>query len=190
MKIAETKLHSVTPYSQGRLINIPWLPKELPNDFEKRTWRERCHSDKDGYIIIPPMAFCNALKEAARFLSESIRGKGKQTYTKHFEAGVLVQEPLHLTLKKAEIEGEWVFVPSDGRRGGGRRVLKCFPLIPEWKGLVIWYIFDDLITEDVFRRTLVTAGDLIGLGRFRPSNRGYYGRFKVESVTWVAPEPA
>ena len=28
------------------------------------------------------------------------------------------------------------------------------------------------------------AGKFIGIGRFRPRNNGYYGRFDVESVDW------
>ena len=188
MKIAECVLVSSTPYSQRTYYEGPKLPKESDKDFEARTWKEHCHVDKDGYIFIPPMAFANVIKEAARYLSLPIQGKGKQTYTKHFESGVLVPEPLRLSVTKDTVEGEWVFVPSDGKRGGGRRVLKCFIFIREWKGKVVFYILDDIITEDIFRQVLKTAGDLIGIGRFRPSHWGYYGRFKAEKVTWVAQE--
>ena len=185
MKIAECTLESVTPYSQGRYYDVPKLAKELPEAYERRTWRERCHVDKKGHLIIPPMAFTNSLKEAARYLSLQVPGKGKTTFTKHFEAGVLVSDPLSLPLTKDAVEGEWLFVPSDGRRGGGKRVLKCFPLIREWKGKVLFYILDDIITKDVFAQVLQTSGNLIGIGRFRPRNLGYYGRFKTVEIVWV-----
>ena len=66
----------------------------------------------------------------------SIPGQGKKTYTKKIEAGVLVAEPLVLRQKLKDIDGEWLHVPSDGRRGGTTRVEKCFPLIREWEGEV------------------------------------------------------
>jgi hypothetical protein len=161
------------------------MAKELPGDYEARTWRERCHVDKDGFIFIPPMSLTNSLKEAAKYLSLPIPGKARQTFTKHFESGVLVQDCITLPIKSADVQGEWLFVPSDGRRGGTTRVEKCFPLIHEWKGKAIYYVLDDIITEDAFKQVLEVAGSLIGIGRFRPRNCGYYGRYKCVGMTWV-----
>lgn len=93
-------------------------------------------------------------------------------------------EPVVLPVKKENVEPDWEFVPADGRPGGSRRVEKCFPLIMSWKGKVTYYIMDDIITEDIFEQVLNASGNLIGIGRFRPSKRGYYGRFKVNQITW------
>lgn len=173
-------LKSVSPYSQSRFHNEPKLEKESHNDYEERTWTEKTHFDDSGRIFIPPMAFKNCLSECAKYLSMQIPGKGKATYTKHFEAGVMVVDPLVLDLKKEDIKGEWLHVPSDGRRGGTKRVLKCFPYIPSWSGDVFFHVFDDTITESVFKYHLEQAGKFIGIGRFRPRNNGFYGRFSVE----------
>ena len=140
---------------------------------------------QDGYIYIPPMQFSNSLKNAAKILNLSIPGQGKAKYTKNFEAGVLVFEGIKLPIKIDDVKGEWIHVPSDGRRGGTTRVMKCFPLIPEWKGTVTYNIFDDIITKDVFEQVIRASGELIGIGRFRPRNWGYYGRFIVEDIKWV-----
>lgn len=184
MKIATCKLKSVSAYSQSKHHQTEKKPKELHGDYEERTWRERCNVTDDGFIFIPPMSFANSLKEAAKMLNLSIPGQGKAKYTKNFEAGVLVPEGLVLPTKKDDVHGEWVFVPSDGRRGGTTRVMKCFPLIPNWSGTVTYYISDDTITKEVFEQVLRASGQLIGIGRFRPRNWGYYGRFSVESMKW------
>lgn len=184
MKIAIAKLESVSPYSQGRYHNTDKKEKELPKDHETRTWREKCHFNEDGDVFIPPMAFANSIKEAAKYLSISIPGQGKSKYTKNFESGVMVVDPLVIPMKKEDLIPEWVFVPSDGRRGGTTRVEKCFPLIPKWQGEVTYYIADDIITEEVFDKVLRASGQLIGVGRFRPRNCGYYGLFKVVSIKW------
>ena len=184
MKVAIAKLISVSPYSQSKHYQVEKLPKELHKDYEARTWRERMHYDEEGYVFIPPMAFKNCLSEAARYLGIQIPGKGKSTYTKHIEAGVLVTEPLRLNIKKDDVKGNWLFVPSDGKRGGGARVEKCFPLIPEWSGEVTFHVLDETVTKEVFLNHLEQAGAFIGIGTFRPRNNGYFGRFKVESLEW------
>ena len=186
MKTALASLESVSPYSQSKYYETPHLAKELHKDYETRTWKDRCHINDKGFIFIPPMAIKNALSEAARFISMQIPGKGKSTYTKHFEAGILVTEGIILDIKKDQVQGEWFFVPADGQRGGSKRVLKCFPVIPHWQGDVTFYVLDDLLTEEVFLYHLEQAGNFIGLGRFRPRNNGFYGRFKVNEIAWEA----
>lgn len=184
MKTAICKLVSVSPYSQSRFHNTEKKDKESPADYEERTWREKCSHNKQGQIFIPPMAFANCIKQAAKYLGLKIPGGGNEKWTKNFEAGVMVSEPLMLGHHIDDLESEWLFVPSDGKRGGGSRVLKCFPLIREWKGDVTFIIVDEKITKDVFEYILKQAGQLIGIGRFRPRNCGYYGRFIVESIKW------
>lgn len=184
MKTVIATLQSVSPYSQSRFHNTDKLEKESADDYEKRTWMERCHYNKDGHVFIPPMAFKNCLSEIAKYLSMQIPGKGKATYTKHFESGVLVMDPVVLPYKRGNIDGEWLHVPSDGKRGGSKRVPKCFPFFPEWRGDVSFHLLDDTITEEVFKYHLEQAGKFIGIGRFRPRNNGYYGRFKVNEVVF------
>lgn len=184
MRICEAKLESVSAYSQSRYHDTEALDKENSKDYEARTWRNRLHADQSGTVFIPPMAFKNALSEIAKFLSIQIPGKGKSTYTKHFEAGVLVTDPLSLGVNKNDVTGEWLFVPADGVRGSGKRVLKCFPVIQNWHGTVTFYVLDETITPDVFEKHLTESGQFIGIGRFRPRNNGYYGRFRVLSTKW------
>lgn len=184
MKTATVTLESISPYSQSRHYQAEKLPKELAKDYEARTWRERMHVTEAGDIFIPPMAFKNCLSEIAKYLGMQIPGKGKSTYTKHFEAGILVTDPLVLPLKKDDVKGEWLFVPADGRRGSGKRVEKCFPVVPRWTGQVVFHVMDETVTQDVFKHHLEQAGAFIGIGRFRPRNNGYYGRFCVAGMEW------
>lgn len=184
MKTVIAKLESMTPYSQSKHYDTEKLDKESPADYENRTWRDRLHVNEDGEVYIPPMAFKNCLSEIAKFLGKQIPGKGKSTYTKHFEAGVLVMDPLLLGIKKEDVLHETYFVPADGRRGSGKRVTKHFPVIPKWSGEVTFYILDETITKSVFQEHLQEAGKFIGIGRFRPRNNGFYGRFSVKSINW------
>lgn len=190
MKKAIVTLEGLAPYSQSRFHNTEKLNKEGAGDYEKRTWIEKAHWDDEGRLTMPALAFKNAIAEAAKYLSEQIPGKGKATYTKHFEAGISVVEDSLVSIKgetvtRENIVGDTLHVPSDGRRGGGSRVLRTFPTIGKgWTATIEFLIFDDVITEDVFRRTLLQAGQLIGVGSFRVRNNGTRGRFKPTAIEW------
>lgn len=181
MKECRVTLESASFYGQSRFHNKEKLEKEGHNEYEKRTWMDRAHYNEDGKMFIPPMAFKNCLAECAKYLSVQIPGKGKATYTKHFVSGIMVTEPLVLNETRKTVKGMWLHVPSDGVRGGTKRVLKCFPYVERWKGDVLFHIFDETITEDVFKYHLDQAGKFVGVGFFRPKNNGYWGRFKIVS---------
>lgn len=185
MKKAICKLKSVSTYGQSKFHQTTKLNKELSADFEDRTWRERTHVDEKGFLFIPGTQFANSLREASKYLSLSVPGKGKSTYTKHFESGIMVLDNVPLPVKKEDVKSVTVFVPSDGRVGGGKRVIKHFPIVHNWSGVVTYHIIDDIITADIFEQVLRASGQLIGIGYFRPRNRGYYGRFEVESIEWI-----
>lgn len=185
VKQAVCKLKSTSPYSQSRHIEEPKKNGENAIDYEARTWRLRLHTDKAGHIFIPAMAFTNSLAEAAKYLSMPIPGDRQKTFTKHFEAGVRVIQPLTLPLKAKDVDFDELFVPSDGKRGGGKRVTKYFPRIDAWEGTVTYWIADPVITEEAFTRAIHASGTLIGIGRFRPKNLGYYGMFEVKDIKWV-----
>jgi hypothetical protein len=186
MKTALVTISGISPYSQSKFVRVDKLEKESASAYEERNWRERLHVDEQDNVIIPPMAFKNCLAEAAKYLSIQIPGKGKATYTKHFEAGVLVVNPLVLNLKKQDVAHEWLFVPSDGKRGGGTRVQKCFPVIhaEQWGGEVEFLILDETVDQKIFEHVIREAGRFIGIGRFRPRNNGYYGRFDIKKIKW------
>ncbi|HUS96051.1 MAG TPA: hypothetical protein VMX97_04850 [Hyphomicrobiaceae bacterium] len=185
MKTATVRLSSVSPYSQSRAHETAKLDRETADLYDKRTWREHCHVTSDGNIFIPPMAFKMGLDKAATMLGRQIPGKGKATYTKFFLSGVLCSEPVVLDIKKADVVGERIYCNADGKRGSGKRVWRIFPTIPEWQAVVTYHVLANEITTEVFEDHLKQAGSFVGVGRFRPENGGYYGRFKVESVEWT-----
>lgn len=184
MKKVVVRVQGISPLSQSRCLESPKIERETHDEYERRCCRERIHSTQDGDVYIPPMAFVNCMCEAAKRLSIPIPGKGKSTYTKSFDAGLMCTEPMMVGVKKDDVPIEKLFVPSDGVRGSGKRVFKYFPRIDKWGGTIEFYILDDIISREVFERVLNHASGLIGLGRFRPQNRGYYGRFRAEIVSW------
>ena len=186
MKIATATLKSVSPYSQSRSYSheIEKLNKEGAGEYEERTWRNKCHTTKDGKVFIPPMSFKMGLDTAAKMLGRRIPGKGQSTYSKFFKSGVLCMEPAVLPIEGETIPGDRLYANADGVRGSGKRVWRIFPRIDEWQADVQFHVLADEITEDVFEDHLTQAGAFVGIGRFRPENGGFYGRYSVEKVSW------
>ena len=184
MRRVTVTTQSISAYSQSRFHDTDKLDKEQHDDYERRTWKERAHYDEDGHVFIPAIQFKKALEEIPKFLGSQIPGRGKSTYTKHFEAGIMVLEGIQLPETRESVKGEWLLVPSDGKRGGSSRVKKCFPLIPKWAGKIVFHIIDDTITEPVFEHHFREAGQFIGIGRWRPRKTGMYGRFEPLKFEW------
>ena len=132
MKTATATLRGIGRYSQSAVIMSPKNNKETSCDHEERCWMERAHIGPSGNMMIPAQSFKNCLSTAAKYIGEQIPGKGKATYTKYFEAGVLVIEDVDTGVHKSAIVMDRRFVPADGKRGGPKRVWKNFPAIDAW----------------------------------------------------------
>ncbi len=190
MKKVTAQIKGIAAYSSGKMVEAKKETKETHEEFEQRVWRLKMNATPDGYACIPPTAWKNGIAEAAKYLSLQVPGKGKATYTKHFEAGVLCVEPLKLNVKIEDLQCEKVFVPADGKRGSGKRVFRWFPHVPPgWGGEISFHIVDETVLNKmpgddmtVFEHVLTQMGNIIGVGRFRPRNNGFYGRFIVSGL--------
>ena len=184
MKTANITINGIGMLSQSRYHNTPKLEKEQADAYEERTWRNKMHIDKSGRVVIPAMALKFALVDAAKFMSEKIKGRGQSTYTKRFSSGIMVAGDLVTDKTAADIEGVWIHANADGVRGSGKRVPRCMPSIDSWSATGTVHILDDLITEDVFERYLSECGKFIGIGQFRAGQGGNNGRFEVAAIAW------
>lgn len=184
MRQVTVTLESTAPYSQSRMHDEPKLDKETHDAYDRRTWREKCTYNDEGIIEIPAMGIKQSLDRAAKVLGDQIPGKGKATYSKFFTSGVLCTSNVSLGVSKDEVASQTINANADGVRGSGKRVKRTFPVVPSWKGTAEFIILDDTITPEVFERTLRTAGQIVGVGRFRPENGGLNGRFKPTEFNW------
>lgn len=193
MKIIRARLKSVTPYSQSKAVGVEKQANENHDDYEKRTWPERVHCSADGSVYIPPMSFKKSIDAAAKYLALKVSGGRGATYSKHVESGTFIMDPIVLPLKKADVPGEWLFLDANGKKGkaSSGRVMRCMPRIDQWEGTLTIHVLDEKVLNSsemkgrdgrqitVLEQILRTAGSLIGVGRFRPENGGFYGRFIV-----------
>lgn len=182
MRVCTVKITGLAPYSASRSHETPKLDKERPDQYEDRTWPNKAHIE-DGKVFIPPMAFKMGVDRAAKVSGLQIPGKGKSTYTKFFESGVVVMDPVFIA-DEADMECERIHANADGVRGSGKRVWRKFPKFTNWSGEVKFYIFANEIPNDVFEQMVNYSGMAVGVGRFRPEKGGFFGRYSCDSFTW------
>jgi hypothetical protein len=187
MKQAIVHIKGADFLGQGQPIKSVPKEKEAADVFEDRCWIERGHFDEDGNMFHPGIAFKKSIDTAARYLRMRIPGKDRSEYGKHFKGGVIAIDDIKLGVTRDEVlktHHRRVFVPHNGKSGGGTRVWRCFPYAPKWEGKLTFYIVDDIITEEVFEKHIREAGKFIGVGVWRPENGGMWGRFSVEKIEW------
>jgi hypothetical protein len=162
---------------------------ETHDQREERLWQQKIHVDSAGGVVLQPFAIKNALESAAKRLSRPIPGMGKSTFSKLFRQGILCVDLIEIfkadgkRLAVDDVEPRRLFVPSDGRRGSGKRVFRIFPAISNWTGIGSLTVFDDKITLEILREHLAESGRFIGLGSMRVENGGICGRFVVDELS-------
>lgn len=186
MPTAVCQLTSASPYSPANFIMTLKNDNESDREWETRCWRERIHTNKAGQVVIPSTQFSGAIKTAASYLNIKIPGERNRTFTKHFDSGVMVFDPLELPLTPDDVEGEWLMLHAQPGSMHQTRVAKCMPRIDEWNGVVTYTILDPKITKHVFAEVLAFSGSQIGIGRWRPAKKGTYGRYRVTELDWQA----
>lgn len=185
MKTAVAEIKGVGAISFSRQHGLPKLEGEADEAHDLRTWREHAHYDgATKECFVPGVMFKFALDYTAAQLGMKIKGRGIKTWTTIFESGVICADRLMLGIKRDDLDGITIQCNPRGKRGGGGRVPRRFPIIHEWGGTVQFMILNDMITEEVFRTHLEKAGQFCGLGRYAPRNRGHHGRFEVADLLW------
>jgi hypothetical protein len=175
----------------GKRVTSEKKSDETHDQFDQRIWREKVHL-RDGQCCLTPFFLRNGLEAASKWLAMKL--EGKKTFTKRFQAGVLVTEYILLTdhsgrpLAIDDVDPIRLFVPGDGRRGSSTRVDRTFPTVHEWKGRASITVFDGVITEEVLVKHLDAMGKFVGVGAMRVQNGGINGRFRVEGVTCTEME--
>jgi hypothetical protein len=177
-------LQSMSPYTQSRNYEEPFLEGESKGDYDKRNWRKHLHT-KEGIVYIPARAIQMALADGAKYSKKQIPGQGKATWTAKFASGIAIFEDISLSIHENDVDFIDIYANADGIRGSGKRVMRRFPIIPSWKSTFEVQILDEIITKDVFEEIFEIAGLYIGIGQYRPQNTGTSGRFKLIELEWM-----
>jgi len=184
MRLVTLEIEGLTPYSQSRALQSTKEKDEEHNTFDSRIWPEHIHADEDGNVVIPAVAILQGLAKAASYLGKggALKKKANATWAENFRCGLAIARSPALDTKQ-KARPERCYCHANGQRSSGTRVWRTFPIWDDWKATVLVHILDDSIPEDIFGKVAEAAGLFIGIGRYRPENGGYLGRFTVKKAT-------
>lgn len=134
----------------------------------------KLYTTQDGKPMLPGPNLFAALVEAGKFI-KSGRSKLTTTRSSLVPAGLSILElELPITPAKWEVDSRPVVVPATGGR------IMCHrPRFDKWSVRFTLDVDDSLFAPDLVRELVDIAGQRVGVGDFRPSRRGPFGRFKA-----------
>lgn len=131
------------------------------------------YRDNEGHLCQPSEhIFQSMVKVASDF---QIKGRGKKTYKDLVKGGLLLSPDL------LQHESDTYLIDSRPVVIQRARIVRHRPLLPSWRLAFTIQVIDDGIPFDVLNQILVRAGQLVGIGDYRPR----YGRFVVSKFKQV-----
>ena len=190
MYIARFDMIGISDLMFGTHVTEQKKTSETHVQFEQRTWKQKVLVTPEGQVFINPFALTNGLEVAGKFLGKKIPSARGATYTDRIRKGTQTVGKLLLTNAKGkslsidDIEPVPLFVPSDGKRGSGKRVDRIFPTVHDWRVIgAAMYVYDGKIDDETTHEHLVAMGKFVGFGSMRVENGGVNGRFLIENFT-------
>jgi hypothetical protein len=127
-----------------------------------------------GKLCIPSHNLFESLCAAAS--QHQVQGRGKATYKEVFKGALLI-EPAYLVLTDAKGEALTEYeIDARPARIQRARIMRHRPCLRYWRTeATLTVLHDEMIPKEVINAVLVTAGQMKGVGDYRP----VFGRFVV-----------
>lgn len=159
-----------------------FIQAELEGKSKKQTGadKEKDPSDKlyklpddNGTIYTPATHLEGMLVNAAK--NFKIKGKGKSTFSKLVGSSVaVIPDAIPHKIQKWDVFRTTCVNPNT--RG---RMIVDRPKMPEWELDFTIKVMDDGIPDDVLKQIIDYGGNYVGIGDWRPDNKGKFGKFMV-----------
>lgn len=144
----------------------------------------RLYTSSDGAPMIPGPNLFRSIIDAGTFHKAGRRQitSGKSSLV---PAGISIQE-IECRIENPnggdvtwEVDSRSVVIPATGGR-----VMSHRPRFDAWRLRFTLVIDEKMFDEAIVRRLVDDAGSKIGIGDFRPSRKGPFGRFAVVNWLW------
>jgi len=185
MKEYKCKIVGTTPYMQHRMDDQKledWeknrkLIIERDDISKEDSIRAEFHSyqDEDGFYL-PTEQIRGSLINAGAMVKSKVGNARKSM--KNIVAGMFfIKEEKCRLPKNYEVDKR-----SAVNRNIKARVICIRPKWNKWNAEFTLMIDNDTITKETVTEIIQNAGQYIGIGSFRPTNNGMFGRFELESI--------
>lgn len=183
MKKYEVLIRGKTPYMQHRMDDLKldeWEKKrgrivERDDVSKEDLLRAEFHlyRNNEGKCFIPSEQLRCSFINAGSFVKSKV-GNAKKSM-KNVVAGMF-----YVTPEEIELPETWVVDKRSAvNKNVKARVICIRPKWNEWDAKFILSVDNDTITTEMIKDIITYAGNYCGIGSFRPTNNGYFGRFDL-----------
>lgn len=184
--IYKVKIEGKTPYMQHRMddqkleaweknrkqiIERPDINKE---DLVRAEYH--CYRNSDGKCFIPADHLRMAFINGGGYLKSKV-GNSKKSM-KGVVAAVLQVTPEEILLPDFDLIDKRSAVNKNVKA----RVIVVRPKWTKWEAEFNMILDNGTITKETIEELITTTGNYVGIGSYRPTNNGYFGRFKISSL--------
>jgi hypothetical protein len=189
MKKYLVKIKGVTPYMQCRMDDQKledWEKNRGP--IHERTDASKddalraefyCYRNSDGKNYIPSEQIRGALINAGSYVKAKVGGKSKSM--KVIVAAMFMVSPEEILLPDYDA----IDKRSAVNRHVKARIIKIRPKWTAWEAEFELTIGENSITIETIKSIIEYAGNYVGIGAFRPTCNGMFGRFELVSIEAV-----
>lgn len=183
----EVTIKGITPYMQHRMDDTKlevWeknrkkiIEREDVNKEDLLRANFHSYIDAEGQCYLPGEHLRVALINAGSFMKSKVGNARKSM--KNIVAAMFTINPENINLPP--------FDEVDKRSAVNKNVkARVMVIRPKWNAgwKVKFNVFvdDNTMTKETVAELLNYAGKYVGIGSYRPTNNGYFGRFEVENI--------
>ena len=190
MKKYKVRIVGISPYMQHRM-----------DDVKLEEW-EKSH----GRVVTnPDVAQTDAIRAEYHCHRNGVNKKcfvpSEQFRQSFIAAGTLVKSKVGAQTKsmKSLVAGQWmieeeeIYIPDydqiDKRSGINKnnkaRIIVIRPKWSTWSAEFTLSIDNTTTTDEMVKQIVTFAGSNVGIGSYRPTNNGRFGRYKIDSLTLI-----
>lgn len=181
--IYKVKIEGITPYMQHRMDDQKleaWEKNrkhiiERPDVNHEDLIRAEFHAyrNKDGKVFLPSEHLRMGFIEGGGYLKSKVGVKTKSM--KSIIAAVLMITPEQILLP----EFDEIDKRSAVNKNVKARIIVIRPKWNKWEAEFDMNLDNNTLTKEMLTELITVTGNYVGIGSYRPSHNGYFGRFKL-----------
>lgn len=187
MKQFKITIKGLTPYMQHRMDDqkleewekcrrqIVERPEVSQTDAVRAEYH--CYRNADGQCYIPADHIRNSLIGAGTYMKAKVGGRAKSM--KVIVAATFVPTPEQILLPDYDA----IDKRSAVNRNVKARVITIRPKWTDWSAEFTLQVWEPTITTETVTQLINYAGSYVGIGSFRPTNNGMFGRFELTKIS-------
>lgn len=186
--IYTVKIEGLTPYMQHRMDDVKlevWeknrkhiIERPDVNLEDVKRAEFHCYRGSNDSCYIPAEQLRIAFINGGGYLKSKV-GAGRTKSMKGVIAAVLRVSPEEIPLPDYDLIDKRSAVNKNVKA----RVMVIRPKWSTWQAEFDLILDNETMTKEMLTELITTTGNYVGIGSYRPTNNGYFGRFKLVELS-------